>query len=203
MERNLPEQILLQQSSEGNAAAFHELYQLHKKGVFAVVNLRIPDLDDAKDVVQEVFLELWLKRESLSSIRDLKPYLYIVARNQVVSAFRKKHIQMRNEGILLEGLNTLDHSAEDSAIARELYHQINHLVERLPETTRQCYHLSKNEGKRNGEIADILNISEKTVRNNISEALKRLRSSLKETHPEMLALLIFMLKCFSVVKNLM
>ena len=194
MKINLSEQVLLQQSSEGNAVAFHELYQLHKKHVFAVVNLRLPDLEDAKDVVQEVFLELWLKRESLSQIRDLKPYLYVVARNQVVSAFRKKNIQLRNEGILLEGLNTLDHSAEENAIARELYLQISHIVEKFPETTRQCYDLSKNEGRRNGEIADMLNISEKTVRNNISEALKRLRSTLRETHPEILALFLFLLK---------
>lgn len=193
MEINLPEQVLLQQSSEGDAAAFHELYQRYKKYVFAVINLRLPDLDDAKDVVQEVFLELWLKKDMLTTIRDLKPYLYVIARNQVVSAFRKKNIQLRNESLLVEGLNTLDYSAEENAIARELYQQIDHIVQKFPETTRQCYDLSKNEGRRNGEIAALLNISEKTVRNNISEALKKIRSNLRETHPEILALLLFML----------
>lgn len=194
MERNLSEQVLLQQSSEGNSAAFHELYQRHKKSVFAVVNLRIANLDDAKDVVQEIFMELWFKRESLADIRDLKPYLYIVARNQVISAFRKKNIQLRNESILVEGLNTLDYSAEDNTIAKELFQQINLIVQKLPETTRQCYHLSKNEGRKNGEIAFILNISEKTVRNNVSEALKRLKLSLKDSHPEVVALLLLLLK---------
>jgi len=194
METNLPEQLLLQRSSEGDAAAFHELYQLHKRDVFLMVNMRLPDIDDAKDVVQDIFVELWLKREMLLAIRDFKPYLYVLARNQVITAYRRKHVQLRNEGLLFEGLNTLDHSAEDNAIAKELYNQINLIVEALPETTRKCYHLSKNEGKRNQEIADLLNISEKTVRNNLSEALKRLKSALSQTHPELLALLVLLIK---------
>lgn len=194
MEKNLPEQLLLQKSSEGDADAFHELYQLHKRDVFSLVNMRLPDVEDAKDVVQEIFIELWLKKEALQSIRDLKPYLYVLARNQVITAYRRKNVQLKNEGLLFEGLNTLDHSAEDNAIAKELNNQINLIVENLPETTRQCYHLSKNEGKRNGEIADLLNISEKTVRNNLSEALKRLKAALSQNHPELLALLVFLVK---------
>lgn len=194
MENNLPEQVLLQRSSEGDADAFHQLYQLHKRDVFNLVHMRLPDVEDAKDVVQEIFIDLWLKKEALLAIRDFKPYLYVLARNQVITAYRRKNVQLKNEGLLFEGLNTLDHSAEDNAIAKELYDQINQIVEKLPETTRQCYHLSKNEGKRNGEIADLLNISEKTVRNNLSEALKRLKSSLSQSHPELLALLIFLLR---------
>lgn len=173
---------------------FQEFYQQHKKNVFAIVNLRLPDLDDAKDVVQEIFLELWLKRDTLAEIRDIEPYLYVLARNKVISAFRKKNIQLRNESLLLEGLNPLDYSAEENTIARELYQQISVIVDKLPETTRQCYQLSKNEGRKNREIADLLNISEKTVRNNISEALKRLRIILKENHPEIFALFLFIHK---------
>jgi len=194
MEKNLPEQLLLQRSSDGDAAAFHELYQLHKREVFTQVNMRIPNTDDAKDVVQDIFIDLWLKKEMLSEIRELKPYLYVLSRNRVITAYRRKNIQLKNEGLLFEGLNTLDHSAEDNTIAKELYEQINLIVEKLPETTRKCYHLSKNEGKRNGEIADLLNISEKTVRNNLSEALKRLKSALSQTHPELLALLVLLIK---------
>jgi RNA polymerase sigma-70 factor (family 1) len=194
METNLPEQLLLQRSSEGDAVAFHQLYQLHKKDVFNLVHMRLADIEDAKDVVQDIFIDLWLKKEALLAIRDLKPYLYVLARNQVITAYRRKNVQLRNESLLFEGLNTLDHSAEDNTIAKELYAQINEIVEQLPETTRQCYHLSKNEGKRNGEIANLLNISEKTVRNNLSEALKRLKSNLSQSHPELLALLVLLIK---------
>jgi RNA polymerase sigma-70 factor (family 1) len=194
METNLPEQLLLQRSSEGDADAFHQLYQLHKRDVFNLVHMRLPDIEDAKDVVQDIFIDLWLKKEALQAIRDIKPYLYVLARNQVITAYRRKNVQLRNESLLFEGLNTLDHSAEDNTIAKELYAQINEIVEQLPETTRQCYHLSKNEGKRNGEIADLLNISEKTVRNNLSEALKRLKSHLSQSHPELLALLVLLIK---------
>lgn len=193
METNLGEQLLLKRSSEGDAAAFHQLYQLHKREIFTLVNMRLPVTEDAKDVVQDIFVELWLKRDTLATIRDFKPYLYVLARNQVITAYRRKNVQLKNEGLLFQGLNTLDHSAEDNTIAKQLHDQIHLIVETLPETTRKCYHLSKNEGKRNGEIADLLNISEKTVRNNLSEALKRLKSALSQTHPELLTLLLLLL----------
>ena len=95
MEINLPEQLLLQRSNDGDVAAFHELYQLHNRDVFTQVNMRLPDNEDAKDVVQDIFIELWLKKEILSSISDIKPYLYVLARNQVITAYRGKNVQLK------------------------------------------------------------------------------------------------------------
>jgi RNA polymerase sigma-70 factor (ECF subfamily) len=157
------------------------------------VKARLDDADEAQDVTQDIFVNLWADRMQLYDIRDFKTYLYVYSRNQVVSAYRKKNIRLKGENFLLESINELDHSPEDMRVAFELTGILNEAVAQLPETMRNCYRLSKQEDKKNREIAGILNISEKTVRNNVSEALKRLKMNLQSTHPELL--LLVMLYC--------
>ncbi|MDP9076465.1 MAG: sigma-70 family RNA polymerase sigma factor [Bacteroidota bacterium] len=192
--QNLSEQLLLRKCSEGDPAAFHEIYEQYKTFVFAVVAARLEDQDDAKDITQDIFINLWDARARLAYVRDFKTYLYVLSRNKVISAYRKQSIRIKGEGYLLQQLSELEHSAEDHRLAYELNSTIASVVDQLPETMRNCYNLSKNEGKRNAEIAGILNVSEKTVRNNVSEALKRLKLTLQDSHPE---LMIWALLCLS------
>ncbi|MES2107681.1 MAG: sigma-70 family RNA polymerase sigma factor [Bacteroidota bacterium] len=180
----------MRKCSDGDAGAFHELYDRHKAFVYSVVAARLDDRDDAKDVTQDIFINLWAAREQFTGLRDFKTYLYVLSRNQVVSAYRKKNIRLKGEGYLLERLSELEHSAEEHRLARELDETVISAVDQLPETMRNCYNLSRNEGRRNAEIAGILKISEKTVRNNVSEALKRLKSNLRNTYPELMMLLL-------------
>ena len=187
----LSDQLLLTKCSDGDAGAFRELYSRYKEFVYAVVVARLDDEDDAKDITQDIFINLWTNRAQLADIREFKTYLYVLSRNQVVSAYRKQNVRIKKETYLVERLSEMDHSAEDHRFARELSTTILKVVDQLPETMRNCYHLSKNEGKKNGEIADMLNISEKTVRNNVSEALKRLKLNLQDTHPELMLLVLF------------
>jgi RNA polymerase sigma-70 factor (ECF subfamily) len=174
--------------SDGDSDAFHEIYSRYKTSVYAVVAARLNDRDDAKDITQDIFTNLWAARERLSGIKDFKTYLYVLSRNQVITAYRKKNIRIKGEEYLLQSLSELEHSAEEHRLAQELNTTIASAVDQLPETMRNCYNLSRNEGRRNAEIAGILNISEKTVRNNVSEALKRLKSNLRNSHPELMAL---------------
>ncbi|WP_183565927.1 RNA polymerase sigma factor [Mucilaginibacter sp. SP1R1] len=187
---NLSEQLLLTKCSHGDAAAFKELYHRYKEFVFNVVYSRLTSTEDARDVTQDIFITLWTNREQLQHIKDFKIYLFVFSRNQVVSAYRKKNIRIKGENYLIEEIEQMAHSAEEYRFARELTGRIDHLVGQLPATMRSCYHMSKNEGKKNGEIADILHISEKTVRNNVSEALKRLKLNLRSSHPELLLFII-------------
>jgi len=188
--QNLSEELLLIKCSDGDTGAFREIYDRYKQFVYAVVAARLSDDDEIKDIVQDVFINLWASRAQLHDLRDFKPYLYVLSRNQVVSAYRKKNIRIKGEAYLVQQLTEIEPSAEDRRLAKELNSTINHVVGQLPETMRHCYNLSKNEGKRNGEIAGILNISEKTVRNNVSEALKRLKLNLQNSHPELMILFL-------------
>ena len=188
--QNLSEQLLLTRCSDGDAIAFREIYENYKKFVYAVVKARLEEAEEARDVTQDIFVSLWASRAQLSNIRDFRTYLYVFSRNQVISAYRKKNIRIKGENYLVEGIELLDHSPEEQHFAFELTGVIERAVEQLPETMRHCYRLSRQEDKKNREIAGILNISEKTVRNNVSEALKRLKINLQTTHPELLLLVL-------------
>ncbi len=188
--QDLPEHVLLTKCSTNDTVAFQTIYDNFKAFVFGIVNARIDDEDDALDITQDIFISLWENRKQLAGIKDFKTYLYVYSRNQVVSAYRKKNIRLKGETYLLERIDQIEHSSEQHLFARELTASIDNAVGMLPETMRNCYTLSKSEGKTNNEIADILQISEKTVRNNVSEALKRLRFYLQRSNPETFLLIL-------------
>jgi RNA polymerase sigma-70 factor (family 1) len=176
----------------GDAAAFKELYNHYKESVFLMVYRRVKDEEESKDIVQEIFLKLWLGRENLAELDNLDYYLFGTARNNVISHYRKKEVQLRGESSLIARLDDLESSADQDILMAELNTKIQEVVDRLPPTMKVCYHLSRAEGKKIKEIANSLNLSEQTVRNNISEALRRLRLGLNHSYPEFLLLAVFL-----------
>ncbi|SEM64687.1 RNA polymerase sigma-70 factor, ECF subfamily [bacterium A37T11] len=182
--------------SEDNASAFQELYNRHKEFIFMMVYKRVSDSEDAKDISQEIFEYLWKFRKQLSQLEDFNIWLTAVVRNKIISRYRKQGIKLRGEDILLSKIEQLSWNAEDLLIAKELNQKIHLILNNLPETTKRCYTLSKDEGKKNQEIAIILKISEKTVRNNISIALNEIRLHLREKYPEFFLLFLILFHFF-------
>lgn len=180
---------ILTLTSNGDTGSFRELFNRYHEKIFVQINKRLHDADEAKDVAQEVFLYLWINRGKLPSLEDFDSYLYVVVRNKVISFFRKNTSRIAGEKFLLDGIYQLECSSEEITLAKELKHHIEEAVNELPVTMKNCFHLSRTEGKKNSEIAMELNISEQTVKNNISEALKRIRSSLGREYSELFFLL--------------
>jgi RNA polymerase sigma-70 factor (family 1) len=190
MSLHLEELLLL--IKNGNAQAFRELYNRYKESVFLMVYRRVRDEEESKDIVQEIFLKLWLGRESLVELDNLDYYLFGTARNKIISHYRKNEVKLRAEGSLIAQLDHLESSADQDILMDELNSKIQEVVDRLPPTMKACYHLSRSEGKKIKEIASNLNLSEQTVRNNISEALRRLRLGLNRSYPELMLLAVLL-----------
>ncbi len=189
---SLPLEELLILIKNGNARSFRELYNRYKESVFLTVYRRVRDEEVSKDIVQEIFLKLWLGRESLVELNNLDSYLFGTARNMVISHYRKREVQLKGEGFLVAQLDNLEISADQNILMDELNSKIQNVVDSLPPTIKACYHLSRSEGKKIKEIASYLNLSEQTVRNNISEALRRLRLTLNRSHPELMLLAVLL-----------
>ena len=190
MSLSLEELLIL--IKNGNARAFKELYNRYKESVFLMIYRRVRDEEETEDIVQEIFLKLWLGRESLVELDNLDYYLFGTARNMVISHYRKKDVQLKGEGFLIAQLDNLEGSADKDILINELNSKIQEVVDSLPPNIKACYHLSRSEGKKIKEIASNLNLSEQTVRNNISEALRRLRISLNRSYPEFMLLAILL-----------
>jgi RNA polymerase sigma factor (sigma-70 family) len=128
----------------GDADAFRELYHRYKEKTYWIIYRRLGNEEEAKDMVQEIFLSLWTGRERLAGLEILDTYLYGMARNKIISLYRKKHIKFKGEHYLYSQTEQLDASADEYLIARELNDKVEDVVSRLPATMRACFQLNKN-----------------------------------------------------------
>jgi RNA polymerase sigma-70 factor (ECF subfamily) len=145
----------------------------------------IHDLDDAKNLVHEVFVSVWEKFESFPEGTSHKSYLYTAVKNKSLNFIRdkKKHI-------VLDEMNSEEPMEENLTMeTAELEKEIELALDTLPEKCREVFELNRQEGLKYAEIAHKLNISIKTVEAQMSKALAILREHLKD----FMIILIFLL----------
>jgi RNA polymerase sigma-70 factor (family 1) len=163
---------LLQQSSE---EAFTEIYNRYWEKLFSVAYYHCHNKQVAEEVTQDVFMSLWDRRNSLD-VKDLKAYLATAAKFAIF-----KHLvrTKRRRQLLAEGAAPVVSLSEDANInAVFLKEYVNGLVETLPEKSRIVYKFSREEGLNIPEIAEVMQISHKTVETHLNKALKTLRKGL-------------------------
>ena len=142
----------------------------------------LKDKAACEDIVQEIFLSLWMKRESIEITTSLKGWLFTATRYQVFRVIRQCSVTES----LFDKLETRiwgEPSAENLLYQKELQENISDIVKRLPEKCREIYILSREAQLSHKEIAERLRISTKTVEFQITVALKKIRLSLSELIP--------------------
>ena len=166
---------LMQQDSLG---AFKEIYTRYWKALYAEAYKRLKNKDAAEEIVQELFTALWHKRYALSITQTLGGYLYASVGYRVIDYYRKEVTRLKYKESLQLVYSEADNSTEDAIMLNDLKLSINSIVNQLPDKCRSVYELSRVDHKTNKEIAQHLGISEKTVENHLTKALKRLHLSL-------------------------
>jgi RNA polymerase sigma-70 factor (family 1) len=160
----------------GEDAALSELYRRYWQPLYISVNNILKDRQPSEDIIQEIFIKLWDKRETIEIQISMKAYLFASCRYEVFRLIRSQKVSVDIFDDLQERLQ--EPSAYGSLEHKELIQQINSIVEQLPEKCKEVYKLSREENLSHKEIAERLNISTKTVENHITRALTQLRSSL-------------------------
>jgi RNA polymerase sigma-70 factor (ECF subfamily) len=176
---NQSDKELLQDIALGNEQAFQMLFNRHWKSLFSFVYRLTRDEDHTKDILQDVFLYLWKNRENLYAGDSFLPYLNTVARSNVMSAFRKDKVRLQGVEVLSEAVKLSD-SSDEQLLLKEVTQTVDVELSKMSFNMRQCFRLSRYEDKSIREIAVELKLSEQTVKNNISEALRRLRISMEQ-----------------------
>jgi RNA polymerase sigma-70 factor (family 1) len=174
---------------EGDPEAFDAIYRTHSKKLYYFSLGLVKDQEIAKDLVQEVFLNLWEKRDQVNADLNFDNYLFTIAYNAIRKYFRNKslenkvlsHLQKQSPGVI--------ESADGTVIYNELYDLASRTIDHLPPRCKAVYKLSKQEGLKIKEIAGKLNISPRTAENHLAKALKYLKEELLET--SFLALLVY------------
>jgi RNA polymerase sigma-70 factor (family 1) len=183
-----PDQNLVQLLQNGNVAAFDSLFKLYSPKLYGFALKYFRNETEAEELVQEVFVKVWENRKELKSELSFKSYLFTIALNRIRKYFNKKTTSLR----YLESLQQEPEFTENTAIQDNDYEsalkQINLIIGQMPPRRREIFMKSKLEGKSSKEIATELNISAGTVDNQVSEALRFIRTHLK---PENLSLFLF------------
>ena len=162
---------LLKMSDE---TAFTELYNRYWKLLFSVAANKTGSLTDAEEMVQEVFVDVWKRRETLEIVLSVKSYLAAATKFQVYSFLAKKQREQRALNVLTnENICTPEQELDFKNLQISLHENVGS----LPEKCRLIY-LLRQDGLSNKEIAKSLNISIKTVEGQVTTALRRVRTGL-------------------------
>ena len=172
------DQELVALLKEGNVEAFTEIYNRFFKVLFLHAVKRLRDEDEARDLVQELFSTLWIKRETAATKTNLSNYLYTATRNGVFNFIARQKVAAKYMAHLPaqidQGLCITDHLARE----RQLAVIIEKEIAGLPEKMKIIFELSRKDGLSYKQIAERLGISEETVKSQIKNALKQLRVKL-------------------------
>lgn len=166
------EQELLSLLKEDSDTAFTQIYYQYWKLLFAVAANKLDSTTDAEEIVQEVFADLWRRRHEIRIEQSLKAYLATAVKFQVYTLLARRHREAQRQAGIQD---TWAIAPDDVFRQKELQEQLYHITQELPDKCRLVYQLSREAGLSNKEIAAKLDISEKTVENQMTKALKRLR----------------------------
>lgn len=169
---------LLQFVRESDNLAFDELYHRTWKKLYTHSFQKLRDEDLAKDVVQEVFVDLWNKRQ-LRDIRNVEAYLTQAVKFKVIDRFRKKNFIVEEIANFADVLANSEFS-DTKLLDDELDKLLNHWIDQLPSKRKEIFLLKYEEGLSSEEIGKLLNISTKTVQNQILNASTFLRSLMQK-----------------------
>ena len=170
---------LLTAISQGNTIAFDTLYNRYWKDVYNIAYKRLQQTDLAQDVAQDVFVQLWT-REKNTPIDNLGGYLRVATRNSVFKQLEKasKYPTIPDASAELETRSLDGSHADTNMLYKEFLTAFQALTAALPSQQQLIFNMRFNDGRSSQEIADELQISVKTVRNQMGKALSKLRESL-------------------------
>jgi RNA polymerase sigma-70 factor (ECF subfamily) len=174
----LSDQELVALLKQGNHAAFTAIYDRYAPKVFYQVNQMLRDSEVSKDLVQELFIVIWSKAAHIKSEAKLGGYLYIAAQNSVFKYIQRSKLQDNYLRSLAEFSTELSNSTIELLNEKELRGRLDQYIEELPPKMREVFELSRKQEMPYHEIAAQLAISEQTVKNQVSSALKILRAKM-------------------------
>ncbi len=181
---------LLVRIKNADESAFRQFFDLYVKKVYNFLFNHLRDKAEAEDLTQNVFMKIWNNRASIDINKSFDSYIFTIAHHLVIDFYREKNKHLHSE--FSKGLVT-DHpisplTAED-AINKHQFESLYHTaLESLPPKRKEIFLMSRHLGMSNKQIADQLQISVKTVENQMTAALKSLKDHFNQT--ELIFLLI-------------
>ena len=163
---------------EGSQQAFEELYIRYEQKLINFCKRSLNDESKAEDITHDVFLQVFQTSEVLDSGKSFFGYLKTIAKNRVLYEFRQSDIHLRYVNKPVMHGNDVTNQTEDLIIDNDYEKLLNEIIKRLTPQQKEVFRLSRIEGLTYNEIADLLQISLRTVKKHASLALERIKKQL-------------------------
>ena len=190
---NDQEREVIEQIRDGSKDAFRLMFDEVGPKIYAFALSYLKNEFEAEELLQEVFLKLWEVRSSLDSSRNLKSFLFKICTNLIYDFIRRKNI----EQVYLDYSEKNNPSSGDNTwhevIYNDMLNNLQQLIAAMPEQRQRIFRMSKEDGLSNEEIADRLNLSKRTVENQLYRAVSFLKDKINTS--SIPALFFFFLHC--------
>ena len=174
----ISEKKLIQGLIDGDYEAFDLLFRNYNQRLYYFTKSILKNQEDAKDVVQEVFLRIWKNRASIDSGSSFKSYLFTISYNIIVDTMRKRVSEQNFRDELIKNAINEESTVNEELEYAELNISFNKAVNELPPKRQQIYKMHRFENLSYQEIADKHHISVNTVRNQMTQAIRFLKEKL-------------------------
>lgn len=188
--KNCEDPELLKLLMKDDYAAFTEIYNRYIDEVYQFTRKLKLDESDSHDIIQEVFTSIWTRREQLQ-IENLRAWLFVSVKKQMLYQLRKKKYSDQYSQSVIDFVSPYYDPILEIIHEKELQAFIEQQIQQLPPRMKEVFEMSRKEFLSYREIAEKLDVSEKTVRKQVSNVLKIFRFKLNRTHLEVILLLLY------------
>ncbi|MBB6463348.1 RNA polymerase sigma-70 factor [Flammeovirga kamogawensis] len=175
----IEEEELINLVKGGDRLAWEYITKEYYQAILNFINGMVRDWETAEELVQDIFVNFWTKREGLNINLSLKAYLYRAARNHTLNFLKRRNFEREYQKGVAETMVVSSNDTEDAYHFSELEKRLSTAIEGLPDKMKEIFKMSRFEDLTYKEIADTLDVPVRTVHYQIGLALKQLREQLK------------------------
>ncbi|PWJ55016.1 RNA polymerase sigma-70 factor (ECF subfamily) [Dyadobacter jejuensis] len=158
---------------------FKDIYDRYWQKMYRLAQTKVGHSENAKEIVQEIFLDLWQRRKEVE-IREIERYLFTSVKYKVLDYIKQEILRKRYIDFVVTNDSDIDCDSEQKIAFKELSTEIATGINQLPEKTKIIFEMSRMQFKSAEEISNVLNISTRTVEYHITQGLRLLRIYLKD-----------------------
>ncbi len=180
MKEHVNEKDLIKSVASGDRKAFNVLYCFYLNDLYRYVYLFLRSKEASEEIIQDVFVRVWQRREYLIEVNSFKAYTYRIAKNLLLDEIRKRQIEQRVLVMLRPENEESCEKSDERLIYKQYYQLAQNAINLLPEKRRQIVEMRTKEGLSLDEIAERLSISKNVVKKQLYAGLGFIRNHLRE-----------------------
>ena len=177
--QRMEERRLIEMLKEGDSLGFEILFQKYYVRFYNFVRNLLKNPHEAEDIVQNVFMKVWVNRKNLHPDQSIHNYIYVLTRNEILNHVRDRKVHTQIEMLMMTEPPAGIVINDDFVHFHELDVRIRRYIASMPEQRRKVFLLSRYRGKGNKEIAEMLGLSVRTVDRHINMALTSLKKEFR------------------------